>query len=64
MFEEKFGTDAAARQQVIDRVQVVSDKLNVWEVEARAGFTKTKKQAKSSMTLEEQEMYDKFFGDI
>lgn len=64
MFEEKFGTDNAARQQVIDRVEAVSEKLNVWEVEARAGLTKTKKQAKTSMTPEEQEMYDKFFGDI
>lgn len=67
MFEEKFGTnedDVNSRQEVVNTIKNVSEKFDVWEVEARAGFKKTGKDAKSSMTREEREMYDKFFGDI
>lgn len=67
MFEEKFGTDeddVNRRQDVVDTIMNVSEKLNVWEVEARAGLVKTKEKAKDTMSLQEREMYDKFFGDI
>ena len=67
MFEEKFGTDedeVNRRQDIVDTINNVSEKLDVWEVEARAGFKKTEKESKSNMTREEREMYDKFFGDI
>lgn len=67
MFEEKFGTDeddVNRRQDVVDTIMNVSEKLDVWEVEARAGLVKTKEKAKDTMSLQEREMYDKFFGDI